>query len=617
MLNHLQQNNLNKKEALPVTGSSSDYYGSASNIVKSIVEITKKIKVVTDNSEQDFLQIGSKLQKFLSNSKELNQISSSLVSSAAEEVLKNGITELADLLNQFTELLAKSNEDIKNDKEELKKIKSNIDLIISQMGNFNKIVKRFRMLGISIKIESSRLASDEGDFTTLAESVENLSEQISSKASTISVKSNMLFQQIEKAVKDLEKLEAKQSYHSELILGQTTNTLNTFRQNYKKTYEETNKIALSSNNVSNSINDIVISLQSHDITRQKLEHVLEALNKFIEVQENSDNSDSKNNSQIDLSMVHDVCELQALHLKNSKEEFVSAVVDIISNLRNVEENIGSIFNEMTTLLGEDSVFRGKSIVQAHNEFNSISNQLVLSTAISDEIASTTRSIVDIIDDLSKYVLEIEGVGTEIEIVALNARVKAARSGSNGSALDVLAEAIQNLSVESKNYTGSTSAILLSISRISQKLKINTDSGEENSFKNNIDKTMAKINLILDSFTNIEVNAGNVMTNLQQKVCSLKDDISYTINGILIHKQVEEIINKTIEELLLIIQSLKNNAAINSDRMQNTSGLTKKYTMHSEREIHQDFLGVNPIKKIEKVKSIKNPENSFGDNVDLF
>ena len=181
-----------------------------------------------------------------------------------------------------------------------------------------------------------------------------------------------------------------------------------------------------------------------------MEHSAEALHMLSEELDKGDSDISANS----LNVVHDVCELQVIQLNNSVNEFSTAVSDIITNLNSVNENVTSISNTTISLLGENSIFSNKSILLIQKELSAIITGLSKSAEISNELSGSIKSIVGIVSDLSKSVFEIEEVGNEIEIIALNARVKAARTGIKGSSLDVLAEAIQKLSLDAKNHTGS-------------------------------------------------------------------------------------------------------------------------------------------------------------------
>jgi len=586
-------------------------------LITRIEGITKKIQSIAGNSEFDILQIGKKLQDFLCDSKELFQISSSVTSMITYEVLKNGVSELNSLLSDFTNRLSNSVSHIENDKEELQNIIEKIRLVIYEMGDFRKIVKQLRMLGISIKIESSRLGDGGNEFFILAENVDNLSHQISDKSENILKKSNNLFVEITKTIEALEKLKVKQNEQSHIILNETLLTLNTFEKNYNNSYEMTNEIVKSSDKVTTSISSIVTSLQSHDIIRQKMEHSAEALSALSDDFEKSEISIYEIEiSAHSLNVTHDVCELQVIQLNNSVSEFTAAVLNVISNLNSVNQNVRSINSKTTSLLGENSIFSDKSLSLIKKELSAVLKGLFASSEISNELTKSIRSIVNIVSDLAKSVFEIEEVGNEIEIIALNARVKAARTGIKGSSLDVLAEAIQKLSLDAKNHTGSISTVLNNVSEISQKLTIETN--EVVNEENNIDSTKDKINGIINSFSDIGSKTSTVLKNFQNKVNNLSSDIINTIDSISIHNRVTESIAEIIEELTLITNEVKNSGVLLFDRTQNTHDLMNKYTMHSERNIHQSYTGHNNSSYDKSILGYQlKKDNSFGENVELF
>jgi methyl-accepting chemotaxis protein len=616
-LNQLSKVESLNNSVLNIDSSNEGFRISTNDLIARIEGISKKIKSIAGNSEYDFLQIGSKLQDFLSDSKESFQLSSSITSMLTFEVLKKGVLELNGLLSEFTKDLTRSVNTIENDKDELHQIIEKIKLIIEQMGDFRKIVKQLRMLGISIKIESSRLDDEGNDFFILAENVDALSHQISDKSENILKKANNLFNEITKTIHELEKLEIKQTKQSDIIFNETQITINTFEQNYNNSYELTKEIVRSSDNITISISRIITSLQSHDIIRQKMEHASEAMiNLSDDLKKDEVSEDESDISNGNISLIHDVCELQIIQLNNAVDEFTSAVLNIITNLIGVNENVRSIHSQTTSLLGENSIFSDGSLNSIKGELTGILSGLVKSREISNELAYSIKSIVDIVSDLAKFIFEIEEVGTEIEIIALNARVKAARKGIKGSSLDVLAEAIQKLSLDAKNHTGSISTILNSVSEISQKLNMESNSSIKK--ENSIDSTKHKINEIMNSFSEMGSKTSEALNKLKNKVNNIKNDINKTIDSITIHKQVKDSVTQIIEELTIITNELMNCGILSPDKEQNTIGLMKKYSMQSERLVHNEYMNsYHQNGKSNDCKSTYNKAESFGENVELF
>ena len=588
-------------------------------IVKTIETCSTEILTLNQYSEHDFLSIASKLQSFLSASKELSASSSQIASTITENLLKEGITELSRLLRQFSGQLSKSAEDIKKEIVGLLDILIKIELITDNVGNFKKIAKQMRMLCISTKIESSRLGTDDRGFNILAENVEKLSNFISDKAQAIFVKATQLMREIQQSVSKLENLEKEQRFQSEIILSNTNLTLDTFEQQYNEASVKADEISVSSKDVLNSINEIVISIQFHDINRQKMEHASEALTRLSH---DTTNGVMENGETIEISdkygLILDVCELQIIQLQNALDEFVSAVLNIIRNLQNVENDVDDIFQEITHVIGENTIFNKGSLNEVKSELAAISKGLDKNAEIGKEIAGSIQTVVLIIDELTTDILEIEEVGTEIELIALNAILKAARTGKEGAALGVLAESIQRLSLDAKSHTSLSSKILESIGGISETLRSTIEAYSQTTTDENSLSANTKTAEILDSIDHVGTTAGGVLQALSAKVDQLKKDITTTCSMITIHEKIQSAIVGIISELHTITENISKTNVLKSNRKLHTEELLKRYTMHSERILHRRFTGhiaagVQAAKKANEADDLV----SFDNNIELF
>jgi hypothetical protein len=574
-----------------------------------------QINQFTEGSEGKFLEIGSKLQKYLTTSGGITQKSTSITASISEDILKNGINELNWLLKEFNSYLSTSIQEIQNDKKELHKIQPHIEAIINELEGFSKIVKQLRMLGIATKIESARLGTEDQGFNALAENVDKLSSLISEKAGNISKKSIYLFSELSGTISNLAKLEKEQEEQSQIIIKNISLSLEAFKAKHDGRMQESEKISLNSESITSSINSIVMSIQFHDITRQQMDHVRLACNENAHLLKSvSQNSESDSSSE--LGIVYDVCKLQSIQLRNSLDEFISAVSQIVENLSLVDEGVSQILSSASDMVINHETNDKCCLALVLQEVETIRLGLQRNREIGLSLAQSINSVVSVVDDLSQYVLEIEDVGSEIEIIALNARVKAARTGSNGSALGVLSERIQKLSLDAKVQTGTTSKILGEVSKESKLLRVNVDKGSYGDENQKLVEATLKISGLVKIMIDREQNASAMIDKLKNDVHSFKNNIDSTIESIQVHEEAKHSIDPIISGIEEIINDLGQHN-IKSNKNTNTHALLGKYTMHSERKIHLGFTdGWN-----NKIGKNSNKENnspeSFGDNVELF
>jgi len=591
---------------------------SLHQIVEKLKFFKAQIENNNKNTEQEFIDIGQKLQSYLSNSKIISDIASEAAESVAKKVLDNGVVQLNSLLVELKDHFSKSIVEIKSDKNELVSILDKIMIIIDEIDGFKKIVKHLKVLGISTKIEIARLGTDDKGFSALVQNVDRLSDVIDTKAKNIATQANFLASEINKTTYELDKLETEQINQSTVVLNSAEHSVTGFKNQYAGNSEHISNILNSNEEITKSIGDIVVSIQFHDITRQQMEHVNMAFDDAINKIEGLDLSVEESLLISELGSVIDLCELQAVQLVNSLNEFMSAVEEILNSLIEVKDNIGSILFEAEKLFA-NSNSKDNFLELVKKELFTISDELKKNAIVEKRLYDSINSVVDVVEDLAKFVIEIENIGDEIEIIALNAIIKAAHVGNEGSALGILAESIQRLSIEAKQQTGSITKKLNIVNEISQTLRIDLNNSDElldNDTK--IISTNNKIENMVNDIILVENDTKKLFFTLNSDIHSLQAEIKNNINSIEFHNRIKNNINLIIEDIDRLVNNFIMQYGDEHKKTLNHTVMLNKYTMHSEREIHKKFLSAKNGKNVEK-KVVKKQINDddLGDNVELF
>lgn len=208
---------------------------------------------------------------------------------------------------------------------------------------FQYIVKHLRILGISTKIESARLGTDEQGFNTLADNVDNLSVKITDKSYSIREKLVLLFKSAGAAKLNIQNLSGIEHENSNTILSNSKKSLDSLISQYKLSSSEVNKLSISSEKISKDIGQVVISIQYHDITKQQLEHVKDAFkNIFRNNKKNSLKTTGELEDRETLSVVFDTCRLQSAQLIHSKDDLCMATEKMLNSLANIGKNVSGI-----------------------------------------------------------------------------------------------------------------------------------------------------------------------------------------------------------------------------------------------------------------------------------
>lgn len=583
-------------------------------IVAELGNLKKQLEQFLVISEDDFLNIGSKLRDYQNFSKRVNNHSQNIVEVIGNEILIAGMDKLSSLFGKIGQHFVEASETIEKDKIDLKDIYDKLSHIEGSLSGFDKIVKTLRMLGIAAKIESARLNLVDSGFFLLAETVDKMSTQIGDRKHLIKDKSNKLLDHLLKSLNELQNLAIDQEKQNKTFDESTANSLEKFKQKNLVCANAIGEIKFIGTKLTDYLMNIVQTIQIHDIARQQLQHVNESLDEMIE---SASGIDDENEENIEVySYIHDNLELQSRQLKGTLENFTKSVFSIIQNLREVESGAEDIYEESRKIIGSDSKSENLHQAMIKDNLEFIKTGLEENIIIDKNLDNSIIEIVTIVNDLAKQIDIIEEIGTEIELVALNAQIKAAHLGKEGASLGVLAEAIQKLSFEAKGQTEQTFKVLMAIDSLSSALRSEVSSSRQQTTSKLLETTIEELNMLVNSIKNVEVGAMNETKELESIIKLFKNELKSTVNNINIHTAAEQILGEVIFGFDQISENLKQQYNIQSHRDLNTKRNVSKYTMMSEREIHTDYT--NKSNNQNNLLGSPKPDNDgLDDNIELF
>lgn len=590
------------------------YAEIADKWISCLKDSKKQIEFLKANAETEVLEIGTLLLGVHSSAKEITTQSVSYVSSLMGEVIKGKIDELSNIINRTSLSIEKSEKEIQLSKNILDKIYGYLSEVVDSLQGFNRIIKHLRTLGISTKIEDSRLNIENTGFHVLAENVENLSNVIADKVSSTKRKALALSDSITKVFAGNLELQNQQHNSTKNILENTKLSLGILVNNYDSCLDRARTISNYTESLTGNINEIVISIQFHDIIRQQLEHVEEAFDALLtEINKQDTGIKNSDYSSEVLGTVFEVGKIQSAQLKHSRDEFYKACQEIISNLTNVNKIVSKVLDDIQGTQEIINNNNDSSLNIIEKGIISMKDLLIKSSASNDEFSSSINSVIETVKDLTGFIYEVEEIGSEIEIIAMNSQIKAAHTGKEGIALGVIAEAIQKLSSDSKEQTVVVSDYLGNIVNIVSGLA--KESSNIANEENNINSIIRDLDNSSGSIDDLKRNIENMTIKIKNMSEILQQDINGCISGINIHNKMNFEINKITDEIDSLVGSLLKLGINHNHRTSNRlNDLEKKYTMQSERLIHEKAT-IKPAESLHKDQD--KHDEIFDDNIELF
>ncbi len=573
-------------------------------------------------TEDEFLQIGSQMQDFYYRSSEITNMANQLVDSVSGEQVQALIDRLRMMMTDMEAYLASARSQSSVSCSTLEQILALLDQVSLPLEGFQKMTKTLHMLGISTKIESSRLGEMGLGFMTLAMDVEKLSQLVSEKSSSILSHRHLLARMISDSLRIVSSSEAVQDKELGGVLASTNGSLEELVSVNSRCSSFGSLVSSVSTEVSGNISEVVSSMQMHDMTRQQVEHIVEALERLsVKLQSSIGTVPDPESYRRLIIEAGDVCELQSAQLRFASSELCGAVRSIVDNLRDVGSKQTLMASESRSTTG-DAGSSGGSFLDAMSHGLGTVTSVLASCAQSDrEMSNTLNKMADTMQEVSGFVTDIEEIGSEIDLIALNAQIKAAHTGKEGAALGVLAEAIKRLSDDAIIQTGLVSQTLVQVDQSTEHL-FHDATEETEQLGARIVVMEGELATILSALVTMNSDLMRLLAGLGQRVGVLTEDIERAIATIDVHERVTHMADEAMASLDRIVAKARELEPASLEFKDNLRHMEERYTMDSERHIHEAIArkrggGVALTSVSVKEATAVSDDSEFGDNVDLF
>jgi methyl-accepting chemotaxis protein len=578
---------------------------------------------LTSSTEEEFLVIGAGLHDFQQRAGNITANAQDLVNLVTGEEIVNGIRSLERIIGRMDFCLSNALGKNGQSSATLCRIAEVLDDLDSPLVGFRKINKLLRVLGISTRIESTRLVEGAEGFDNLASDVQMLYVQINEKTSSVSERKKELGVIVRQTIDRVRRIESEQRAEVGAMLGRASSSLKVLAEVNAKCAGVASSIAAASSDVSRNIGEVVMSMQFHDITRQQIEHAGEALADLCSRLERMGTGDE---GVIDPDSIFcdaiALTELQAAQLTHAASELSAAVENILENLRGVAAMEDAISREARSMAGSANESSSSFFQDMESNLASVADALQGSAAENRSLVVALEGVNGTIEDISLFVNCIESIGEEIELIAINAQIKAARTGENGAALGVLAGAIQKLSLDARSLTGSITGILKSISDSSGDLCRDV-AAEISVLEAEVLDINGTLGELLQMLHKVNENFISLLDSTDRSVESLNSDIGSAVAGITVHQRIRTVLGKMINELgdLSSVMRSKVQSSPGAAAPVNLIDLSGRYTMDSERKIHEVLAAAKKggVYNVAAAITLPSVESSgeFGENVELF
>jgi hypothetical protein len=575
----------------------------------AIRQAVEELENLNRCTERDFLAVGERLAAFRSTARSIASDMAAVSELISGEHGRKASQALTEILEYSTGMNAR----IAEGGQALEQVRDLSGRVRQAFGGLRNTVSVFRALCTLTRIETSRLGSIGADFRDLAAEVTPLSESIQSSGEGVMEASHPLDASIQSAIRGGADLRVRQLKDLPALLARVINDLQAFDERRREAVESSALQATQYTAVCDAVDDLVRSVQFHDITRQQIEHVIDALRILLSARAGV--------RKVPRALPPDtraVLIMQSSQLSAAAQIFASSLEHIQCDLESIAVRVQDMAETSRALMGISENDQSSFFLQMEDHFTVILKMLDTCTGAQTEMASMAGNLEQTIGKMRESVAQIRRIEIRIQRIANNAIIGATHIGAAGNALNVIAEVMHRLAVDSNANTENVSATLHSMSDAAKRVSAGSY-GAASDTHPGTDKIIGDMRRMVVELHASSENGVSRVNQIAAMGARLAAEIAEVRGGLSAGLLFADVVDR-VREKLKRIEALDPPGSLEGQHVAPTlENLAKTYTMQIQREVHESVVGGTRIPMTVPAETgVTAPkESELGDNVELF
>lgn len=576
-----------------------------SGIASTIGQLIHELESLNQSTERDFLAVGEKLMEFRTSARQISSDMAAVTEWIAGEHARKASQTLEQLLQRSREMDAR----IEQSGQAFASVREHSTRLRKAFSGLTNMVAVFRSLCTLTQIETARLGGAGADLGHLAAEVRPLSESIQASGEAVVASSKRLDQAVQRATHKGSELRVTQLQEMPQLIASVLASLGSFEERRRLALEVSGRQAVEYAAVCEAIDDLVGSIQFHDITRQQVEHVLEALRRFRSALRGAGTGYSPLET-------HTVLTLQSSQLAEASRLFAQSIERMDRDLESIGRRLQHASQAVREVAGVSTEGGDSFFLKMEAQFGKIANMLNRCVAAQAEIEGAAASLAETIGGMRASASEIRGTEIQIQRISTNATIRATHIGASGIALNKIAEVMQHLALESNASTEEAAGALEAMSEASAQIS-RPDS--EQSVQEATSGVAAEMQNALSGLHASSESSVERVDHIAKLGAQLAEEIGALRARTSVGQVFADVVGRVRSQLEAMgaeatASSSENSAVAASEQLEH---LAKTYTMQRQRDVHESVVGTTATPEPRSEPKAASGESDFGDNVDLF
>jgi hypothetical protein len=555
---------------------------------------------------EEFLALAGVLQSNSVHARQITAESHKATGSEASLQSKHSIALLQRILADS----AGASDMIEVSMEQMLEILSHVNAARVPLKDLARMRCLLQTVGLLSRIEGGRITSTLVDLSGLSSDINILAEEVQQHVDRILEDSSSLSDVLKNGVRELRRFQQQEQLPMADLVRRTQSVLDPMIARSEALQTAADDIDDQYASFHRSTDKVVMSLQSEDIARQRVEHVQEAIGRVA--------------VSLDAGRSVESCAgllaVQRSQLFSTRDLIADSIHMIHSGLESLSPRIQELVSR-TSKLARQTCEDGQSFATViDSESKTISNVFKQCSSSVSAVVSIVNSVLLSVEQMTSRACALEKIEFSIHLISVNATIKTAQLGNEGVGMGVIASELQFITRGSEHDTrivlDQLAAINEALAKISREEAISESSLM---MAGDGDVVSTELTGLAASVREVSRKMAVELKQVQQLAEELCLELERGCNLARCASSITQLFDEQLrnfDEVFGHFGYTKEMAIVDAGKQ--GDDISELYSMESERKLHLEVFG-GDLRAAESMPAVsENQESSeFGDDVELF
>jgi hypothetical protein len=562
-------------------------------LIRQLDGLAKDLKLPRDKIENAFLDVGARLGQCAAILGRISSVFEALPRDLESEELVEATARLQAVGQRAQEIAAA----FAAEQDNIANLAKVIIAAERPIADLSKTVKMIGIVAINARVVAAGIVGQLDDFDVFTTDIAVLSDSATQTIADFSRVYRQLTAEVHKADEQRMHFEAT---HKDTLTGladrlyANLSKVTARRQESANGGAETGRL---SRQITGRIATAVSALQVGDTTRQRVEHIEAALETLHTILATGDASSLGEGVVLEGDwqdqLIAAICELSSQQLAGATEAFNREVVEAEEALHQLAEDSKTVMDHSQSLYGNGKSTEQSPLAQLNAELRRAAIVLADCEAERSKLDRVAADVDATVQVLLSHVEAVGEIEANMRLVSLNAAVRCAQLGPKGTALNVIARQLRQLTGETVVSADAAMTNLTEAAALAQSFN-SAAAGDRAGQVHQLEEEALASMTLLETVDSRLTSALKVLSEDGPRAVALLGQAASGFSG---HAGIAE----SMLDVQTGIETLLANASFDESDIEGISPvlekLRKRYTMESERTLHDALFGAPPPKPV--------------------